>query len=129
MRLTFTLSDRGRELLRENMIRCKFPRQLREIGFPVLLFESISSFSSPRLVLRANQSTLDFEGRPDGNQLEEEPTGLTLVSLRERGVTCRRVNTVSCHKQKNVESNSPSTELTSLNDSSIIQGRSHPTLI
>jgi len=60
------------------------------------------------------------------NQLEEEPTGLTLVSLRERGVTCRRVNTASCHEQKNVESNSPSTGLSS-NDSSIIQGQSDST--
>lgn len=53
---------------------------------------------------------MDSRFRRETGREPEEPAGRpTLVSLRVRGVTCRRVNTASCQKQRNIESNSPST--------------------
>jgi len=78
----------------------------RETRFALYLPLSLSlslspvSFSLPRrLVSRASQRTLDFEGRTGGNQKNQPAGWPTLVLLRERGVTCRRVKAIPCHRQ------------------------------
>lgn len=89
----FTLNDRGSELPRENTIRSKFPRELRDRSSSSSLRLSLPPPPSPslvfiffflaQLVLRA---PLDSRFRRETGR---EPTGWpTLVSSRECDVTC-----------------------------------------
>lgn len=114
-RLTFTLSDRGRELPRENRIHCKFHSRTKEDGTS-LVPPVFSSDPSHLFLSRATgfarepmDSRFRRETRETGTRRTSRSTDTCLVT-RARCVTCRRVNTASCHKQKNIESNSPSTE-------------------
>lgn len=59
-----------------------------------------SSFSFPRdwFCARANGLSIS-KGDPQTREPEEPADRPTLVSLRERSVTCRRVKAIPCHEQ------------------------------